>query len=403
MERHPKTKVAVLSLPHAMSINISENGAMELGGFEGQFLQVVLEALEIEYEIIPEKENAFGHLQPNGTWTGIMGMMQRGDADLAFSHLTVTEERIRVANFSDVYTTTACVFATVMPENIKPAFGFLLPFDLTVWIAVLLTFCIMIVLFGIFQSKYSPFKIFFRLFANFSKQDSMPVDDSLKYKILLLTWLFFVTVITFSWSATLLSFIVEPIRDNMVRTFRELSKAVQKGTHKATFYNLSLPFLLNSEDEDLKRLGEIVVRNKWFVQASERGTGAQVGSRSVQAIHRNEAKLLFGNRDDVYISEDTLHVSPLAFAYGKTFCCPSKLNRILLRLSGAGLHEKLLRNSLLKVFLETPRKVETLTTESSLSITDLIGVFMLLGFGLIVSFVIFIGEVLFGNVFSPQK
>ncbi|GBN54107.1 hypothetical protein AVEN_85983-1 [Araneus ventricosus] len=403
MEHRPKTTVAVLELPHVLSINISEDGAVRLGDYEGQFLQLVLEALGTEYEIIPEKNKAFGKLLPNGSWTGMMGMIGRGEADLGFTHVTVTEQRTEVVNFSTPHTMTACVFVTVLPQKIKSTFGFIHPFDLKTWIAILLTFCIMIVLFGTFQNKYSLFKIFFRLFANFSKQDSMPVEDSLKYKILLLTWLLFVTVITFSWSATLLAFLVEPIRDTMVRTFRELSKAVQKGTHKATFYNMSLPFLLNSEDKDLKQLGEIVVRNKWFEDISERGKGSYVKYRAEQAMHRSTAKMLFGNHEELFISEDTLYVSPMAFAYGRSFCCPSKLNSIILRWSAAGMYDKLLRDNSFKHFLKTSYKSETESTNFSLAITDLLGVFILLGVGLALSFVTFLAEIFYGIAYSARR
>ncbi|KAF8778046.1 glutamate receptor ionotropic, delta-1-like [Argiope bruennichi] len=403
MNQRPKTTVAVLDLPYVMSVNISENGAVNVGEFEGHFLKVVLEALDVDYEIIPEKDKAYGKLLRNGTWTGMMGMMQRGEADLAFTHITMTEERTNVVNFSVPYSMTACVFVSVMPEKIKSTFGFLHPFDLNTWIAILLTFTIMIILFGLFQNKYSLFKIFFRLFANFSKQNSMPVDDSMKYKILLVTWLLFVTVVTFSWSATLLSFLIEPIRDTMVRTFRELSKAVQKGTYKATFYNMSVPFLLNSEDEDLKILGDIVVRNEWFVHVSKRGTGAYIKYRAVEAMHRNAAKMLFGNHEDLFIAEDTLYVSPMAFAYGEKFCCPSKLNSIILRLSDAGLFDKFLQDYSFKLFLKTSNKSKTENIDFALSITDLLGVFMLLGVGMLLSFVAFIGEVLYGVMHAFQK
>ncbi|KAF8778044.1 hypothetical protein HNY73_014812 [Argiope bruennichi] len=104
---------------------------------------------------------------------------------------------------------------------------------------------------------------------------------------------------------------------------------------------MSLPFLLNSEDNDLKILGEIVVCNEWFVHVSKRSSGAYIKSRSVREMHRNTAKMLFGNHEDLYISEDILHVTLMDFAYGRNFFCPSKLNSIILRLSAAGLYEKL--------------------------------------------------------------
>ncbi|KAF8778045.1 Glutamate receptor ionotropic like protein [Argiope bruennichi] len=400
MECRLKTNVAVVHLPYVMSVNISEDGTVNVGEYAGKYLKVVLEALKIEYRIVPEKSKLFGHLLPNGSWTGMIGMIQRGEADLAFTHIDLTEERSKVVDFSTPYNMDACIFVSIMPGKIKSTFGFLHPFDLNTWIAILLTFCIMAILFALFQNRYSLFEIFFRLFADFLQQNSMPVVGSLKYKIVFLTWLLFVTVITFSWSATLLSFLIEPKRDNMVRTFKELSKAVQSGTHRATLDDVNLPFLLNSEDDDLKILGQIVIRNEWLIHVSKRGTGAYINYRAAEVMYRSAAEMLFGNRDDLYISEDTLYVIPTAFAYGKNFCCSSKLNSIILRLSSAGLHDKLLGDNTLKYFLKTAKELNDESTDFSLSLTDLFGIFILLGVGMILSFIVFLGEIIYGIIYS---
>ncbi|GBM87774.1 Glutamate receptor ionotropic, delta-1 [Araneus ventricosus] len=404
MDHHLKTVVAVLPSPNVMSVNISENGAVKLGEVEGKFLQVVLDALGTEYDVVFPKDRSFGTLLPDGSWTGMVGMVHRGEADLAFTYLSITEERTKVVNFSTYYTTEVCVFVTRMPEIIKSAFSFLYPFDLATWMAILLTLGLVAISFAKFQNQnYSVFEIIFRLIANFSKQISMPEDRSLKYKIVLLNWLLFATVISLSYSATLLSFLVQPLRDATIRTFTDASKAVQRGTHTATIYDFSLPFLLNSEDDDLKVLGRIVAGHKWFEDISLRESGSQFRSRSIHAVNRNTARLLFGNRNDLHIAEDTLYVTPMAFAYGRKFCCPSKLNSILLRLSGAGLYDKILQENSLKMFLETSRKSQSLVTKSALYMTDLLGVFMLFGIGMVFSFGVFLGEVVFRTVCALRK
>ncbi|XP_055944434.1 glutamate receptor 2-like [Argiope bruennichi] len=405
MEQHPKTTVAIFPSPHVLSFSISETGAVELGNFEGKYLQVVLDNLSIDYKFVFPKEKQHGKLLPNGSWNGMIGMLQRGEADLAFTYLTVTEERAKVVNFSTVYTMDACIFVSVMPEDVKPLSGFLHIFDMTTWIAVFITFFIMPILFVKFQKrKYSLLKTFFKLFANFYGQIPMRDNNSLKYIILLATWLLIATVLSFSYSATLLSFLIQPIKEPMILTFKELSKAVQRGTHKATFYNFSIPFLLNSEDEDLNILGEIVKRNNWFVHSSKRGSFAYVKYHSIQASNRNAGKLVYSNHKDLYMSEETLYVSPMAFTYGKNFCCPTTLNSIILRLSAAGLYDKFLRDSSLKYFLKTHRRSETLrVTGSSLSISDLLGSFMLLSAGLSLSFCALLGEVAFSRIYPYAK
>ncbi|KAF8778043.1 putative glutamate receptor like protein [Argiope bruennichi] len=258
MDHHSKTVVAVLPSRNVMSVNISENGAVKLGEFEGKFLQVVLDALGTEYDVVIPEDRLFGSLLPNGSWSGMVGMVRRGEADLAFTYLSITEERMKVVNFSSYYTTEVCVFVT--------------------------------------------------------------------------------------------------------------------------------------QDDDLKLLGRIVERKKWFEDISLRESDSQFKYRSIHAVNRNTARLLFGNRNDLYIAEDTLYVTPMAFAYGKKFCCPSKLNSILLRLDGAGLYDKILSDISLRMFLETIKKSPSSDNQLALSVTDLLGVFMLFVIGMLLSFGVFLVE-----------
>ncbi|GFU13419.1 glutamate receptor ionotropic, delta-1 [Nephila pilipes] len=124
-------------------------------------------------------------------------------------------------------------------------------------------------------------------------------------------------VISFSYSATLLSFLIQPSKPNYIRTFSELSSAVQRGTHKAVFAKFSNPFFLNSGIDHLVRLGEIILQNRWFMEFSKVHSEAYINPHSCQGINRNIAKVIFADRDDVYISKESMYVTPLAFAHSK--------------------------------------------------------------------------------------
>ncbi|GIY54818.1 hypothetical protein CEXT_77421 [Caerostris extrusa] len=51
------------------------------------------------------------------------------------------------------------------------------------------------------------------------------------------------------------------------------------------------------------------------------------------------AALAFGNRDDIFTSDDELCVLPIAFVYNNNFCCKAKLNAILSKLWSSGLYK----------------------------------------------------------------
>ncbi|XP_067660212.1 probable glutamate receptor [Haliotis asinina] len=61
-------------------------------------LQMLAENLNFSYKIIPPKESIWGKNE-NGSWTGVLGMLQRREADLSADHITIHADRYSVADF----------------------------------------------------------------------------------------------------------------------------------------------------------------------------------------------------------------------------------------------------------------------------------------------------------------
>ncbi|GIY54811.1 glutamate receptor ionotropic, delta-1 [Caerostris extrusa] len=266
MER--KTIVSIRPMEYLLDLNKSESGAVNLDGCEGKFLQIVLEALKIKYEIVISKDMLYGDPLPDGNFTGMVGMVQRGEVDLAMTSLAVTEIRSKVVNFSMPYYTAGISFVTV------------------------------------------------------------------RSGILLTAWLLFVLLISLSYSVTLLSHLIQPAKVAPIRTFLELSRAVQSGGHKAYAVKNYLPFLLDSEEDHLRKLGKIIIHNNWTTPVE-----TSITSKSSRIQARFLAGLKFENRDDIFISDDELCVLHIAFAYNNNFCCKTKLKAILSKLLGSGLYK----------------------------------------------------------------
>ncbi|GIY44650.1 hypothetical protein CEXT_65881 [Caerostris extrusa] len=72
----------------------------------------------------------------------------------------------------------------------------------------------------------------FKLLGTVVGQSSNIGNRSLSSKILLTDWFLFTLVISLSYSVTLLSRIIQPTKVAPIRTFHELSRAVQSGDHK---------------------------------------------------------------------------------------------------------------------------------------------------------------------------
>ncbi|GIY04575.1 glutamate receptor ionotropic, delta-1 [Caerostris extrusa] len=297
-----------------MNLSKSESGAVNLDGCEGKFLQIVLEALQIKYEIVVSKDMLYGDPLPDGNFTGMVDMVQRGEVDLAMTCLAVNEIHIRS-------------------------------------------------------------------------------------RILLTAWLLFVLLISLSYSVTLLSHLIQLAKVAPIRTFCEFSRAVQSGDHKAYVVENYIPFLLDSEEDHLKELREIIIHNNWITKAQK-----FVTSQSSRIEARVISGLLFGNRDDIFISDDEHCVLHIAFAYNNNFCCKSKLNAILSKLWGSGMFIKLLQDTSFKSFVKSRNNSYCSNIKSPLYAGDFMGVFTLLGIGLMLSFIVFILEINFpGKYFKSFR
>ncbi|GBO15232.1 Glutamate receptor ionotropic, delta-2, partial [Araneus ventricosus] len=329
MVNSPKIKVAVLPIPEIMEINRSEHGIIKLSGYEGKFLQSILTKMDMEYEIVVPEDRQWGLQQDNGSWTGLIGMIERGEADMACTFLAMTDQRMEAVDFSSSYALEVYTFATHMPDSYKSNFAILHPFQATVWICLCGILVMTSIVYAQLQErKTSPGRIFYKLLASILKQPQEMHDKTRESSSLLLMWSLFALIISLSYSATLLSFVMLPSKEHPISTIHELSEAVQGGSHQciASKDGSELMSLRNSKEDYLSKLGNIIYRNKWFVNSSSINSEYFIRQGRSQLIYKNLAKLLFGAREDISISEDSLMSRPLAIALNRKFCCKSDLN-----------------------------------------------------------------------------
>jgi len=109
-------------------------------GYEGfciDLLNELRKKLQFEYEL--ELRENFGDKQPDGTWNGIIGELTRKKASLAVSTLTISPEREKAVDFTQPYYSLG--FRIVMKKtdmgNKVNTWGFLDPFEKTLWIAII--------------------------------------------------------------------------------------------------------------------------------------------------------------------------------------------------------------------------------------------------------------------------
>ncbi|XP_037512788.2 glutamate receptor ionotropic, delta-1 [Rhipicephalus sanguineus] len=122
-------------------------GGFQLKGITGSMIDYIITSMGIKYELVQPLDNAWGELRPNGAWTGMMGQLQRGEADLALGPFVLTEKEATVANPSPAYTDEDMVILSgVEKEHKSNVYGYIRAFDLQVWMVLL---CFLLVAAGV--------------------------------------------------------------------------------------------------------------------------------------------------------------------------------------------------------------------------------------------------------------
>ncbi|XP_071516324.1 glutamate receptor ionotropic, NMDA 3A-like [Panulirus ornatus] len=91
--------------------------------------------LEIELQVYLVMDGTFGAPRSTG-WTGIVGDLLDGSADLSFAPLSVTAQRARHLDFSDPYFFSSMSILSSTKQMEVPLLAFLVPFSPDLWIAI---------------------------------------------------------------------------------------------------------------------------------------------------------------------------------------------------------------------------------------------------------------------------
>ncbi|XP_069947292.1 uncharacterized protein [Cherax quadricarinatus] len=91
--------------------------------------------LEIEIQVYLVMDGTFGAPRSTG-WTGIVGDLLDGSADLSFAPISVTAQRARHLDFSDPYFFSSMSILSSTKQMEVPLLAFLVPFSPDLWIAI---------------------------------------------------------------------------------------------------------------------------------------------------------------------------------------------------------------------------------------------------------------------------
>ncbi|KAG8191720.1 hypothetical protein JTE90_008784 [Oedothorax gibbosus] len=120
------------------SVSLTSSGEVTIiDGFEVGLLQMLTRGLRMPYTLHVPPDGTWGAPSAtNGNWSGLIGMVQRNQVDMAIGSIFVSEARMSVVSFSYPYTWQDITFATRMPAVHPKGMAFTWPFECSVWISL---------------------------------------------------------------------------------------------------------------------------------------------------------------------------------------------------------------------------------------------------------------------------
>ncbi|XP_015913069.1 probable glutamate receptor [Parasteatoda tepidariorum] len=394
------SKLRIAALPIVKTLEIKRiNNTTVISGFEAELINLLSRKLNFEYEILVPTDSSYGSRDASGNWTGMVGMLARNEADMAFALMGITEDRSTVVDFSIPYIPLDKTFLMHHASFLPKTSAFMYPFSTLVWFLFFIVLLLVTMLFrALISPKDSICSVFIILWGSCFRQGINYNPRPMSRRIPLGIWLIYSYVITLSYSSVMLSFLTSPIRTKQIRDFKELYAAVRDGAMdcRAALPTLEAEYLSKSDIPHLKGLGEYIKKNKWYYTSY---TNQSVPKHTAMLGSPFLFRLVFGSPQTYFYSKDAFGYFPFGVAIRKDFCCKKRFNTILLRILSGGLYNKFMSDVFFKLDLKKNLNNDFYhsTSASALGLSDLNGVFFVLGVGFAAAVSALILEIIFSR------
>ncbi|XP_064457095.1 probable glutamate receptor [Ornithodoros turicata] len=96
-------------------------------------------SMGLEYEVKVPEDNQWGYRSPNGTWTGMLGDLERNESDLAVGPFVLTHATAETFPHGDIYILNDfLILAGIKHPFVTQVFTTVSAFDLQMWLLVIL-------------------------------------------------------------------------------------------------------------------------------------------------------------------------------------------------------------------------------------------------------------------------
>ena len=403
---NPVLRVVTVEDPLLLSIQQQPNGSYLYSGYLYELWKMVAEHLNLRYEMLPLPVSDYGSLNANGTWTGMVGELVYGRADIALASLEMNLARASVIDYLDACPVNEFFAGFYLRQGqthsplLSQLLGSLLkPLDTNVWWALLVSLLVLSVVLR-FTLRFSPSRrvigitendmgwsdCLLNCFMCFVNQGWAAIPNSLAARTVTITCWMLSLIIHASYTAKLISFMTlttEELPINKLAQFLERPDwrlAVPRGAAEITYWRVS-------SDEHERALYERYTAGKGVVFLD-------VSSNESFRVVIEERVLTFIDFQYVppIIGHDSCVLAPLTKRPGfKRFAfigiskqqkkLRQEINQVLLRIKSQGLDSRLRSRWVTSGDI----RCESLTGYRALAISDLYSVVVIVPLSVCIS------------------
>ncbi|XP_068201744.1 glutamate receptor ionotropic, delta-2-like [Palaemon carinicauda] len=141
-------------------INKDVDGKTTYSGIMWEVLKLISSMMNLRFEILRPPDGLWGVEQANGSWNGMLGMIQRKDVDIALGPFAISYPRTKVAEFPPALFVFPHWLFLPRPRGSSDLSDFVRLFHPVVWFSILGTgFFLVIIIYGAAKLKWTSLPI----------------------------------------------------------------------------------------------------------------------------------------------------------------------------------------------------------------------------------------------------
>ncbi|XP_064489386.1 glutamate receptor ionotropic, kainate 2-like [Ornithodoros turicata] len=233
----------------------NSSSSHQFGGFTMELLDILAQSIGFDYQVHVPKDNQYGSMTKQGTWTGMVREVYEREADLAVGDLSVTLERMEYVEFTAPFlkNSQGLLYKNVLCESENLPY-FLQPLSVEVWFYSLTAVLGVSLLLSLLarlsceewvlpssrcprwdaaggdgskriRNRFTLLNSFWFVLASLMQQGTDVLPRAIATRVVAVVWWLFAIVLLSSYTASMASLLVaEKLQLPAIQSFQDLAK-----------------------------------------------------------------------------------------------------------------------------------------------------------------------------------